>query len=298
MNIRFRRSGFTLIELLVVIAIIAILIGLLLPAVQKVREAAARMQSSNNLKQIALAAHGFHDANGNLPTGYGPAKGTANASATPAQNGTFFYFLLPYIEQGNVYNATSGKSDTNTTVINTFIAPLDPSLTGDRRAANSSGVQAGLCSYMANGYLLTGDSNAMSYYLTGSSGNGNTADVSKTPYIYARIPADVSDGTSNTALLAERYAYNCLYSSGVYGNRTWGDTGGASRWSPVLIHSDPMESKPKVGSASCYVPQALTSSGCQIGLMDGSVRNAPSSISSTTWWQLWLPKDGKVMGNW
>src|SRR4051812_16393741 len=100
------RPGFTLIELLVVIAIIAILIGLLLPAVQKVREAAARTQCSNNLKQMALAMHDCHDARAILP----PICTNGTTTKVPSgayagQNYTLHGWLLPYVEQDNIYKA-------------------------------------------------------------------------------------------------------------------------------------------------------------------------------------------------
>jgi len=113
-----RNKGFTLIELLVVIAIIAILIALLVPAVQKVRQAAARTQSTNNLKQIALSFHGFHDANKRLPwNGSNSAANTptgfTNGNAVNANNttGSWAWQILPYIDQGPLFaaqNATSG----------------------------------------------------------------------------------------------------------------------------------------------------------------------------------------------
>jgi prepilin-type N-terminal cleavage/methylation domain-containing protein len=228
--VRSPRHAFTLIELLVVIAIIAILIGLLLPAVQKVREAAARIQSANNLKQIGIATHTAHDATGVFPpllvnqwasfnggTVYRGPYLPLNQATSGGDKTTFFYCLLPYLEQGNLpanlngwtnyYIMAQMKNDPNTMIGSTHVkvyqAPYDPSPykeinwswpytgTGSNQIFKQS-----LTSYVPNARVFgtTSPSGGRSpWNYVWDNGGAGTANITS-----------ITDGTSNTLFVIEK----------------------------------------------------------------------------------------------
>jgi type II secretory pathway pseudopilin PulG len=257
-----RARGFSLFELLVIIAIIAILLGLLLPAVQKFRQASERVKCANNLKQIGLAMHNMHDTYGKFPPTFGdfPNEGS---------NGTFFFFMLPFIQQDNLYrnamidgqgisvwnNATFSKG------VPTYLCPLD--ITGGQ-------------DHVFNGWLAT-SSYAANFLVFGTSGS--------------RI-ADITDGTSNTITSSERLQVCNDTPCG------WGYSGG-TEWAPVIGYSSvaPFQVQPTASQCNPALAQSAHPDGIYSGFADGSVHFVKPTVSPQTWYHLLCPNDGQVIGN-
>lgn len=231
-----RRNAFTLVELLVVIAIIGILVGLLLPAVQAAREAARRMQCSNNMKQFGLAMHNYHDTHKTFPSGFitnypaGALNTAAMMSVTQRTHWSWGAFILPFIEQSPLYNtlnagpremhdvlATPVGLTALTTPLATFMCPSDPgpTLNNFNQAMADNPADANAAWY--NRFVTSDGTNriaiAKSNYVMSA-----CSSVSTTPPVWPQYGpatgvawlnskcriADVSDGTSNTILLGER----------------------------------------------------------------------------------------------
>jgi len=305
-----RRPGFTLIELLVVIAIIAILIGLLLPAVQKVREAAARMKCQNNLKQIGIALHNYSNVQGAFPKGCQDNTGIF----TPPREGWPPY-LLTYLEQGNVASqytfnhpngwqgsSTTATSPTNAT-IPSFMCPSDP------------GAQRGQFPW---GYLSVG--NYLPFFSGANLGNASTATASNQTalgYNYGARFGDITDGTSNTAVMSEY-----LRSTGDPQDQrgmVWqsDEPGGGHIYSHLSPNSGvdifypqwwcvnaPQRNLPCTtgstgGNDHTATARSLHTNGVGVLFADGAVKFVTNGVDVTTVWRpLATISGGEVLGAW
>jgi len=302
-----RWRGFTLIELLVVIAIIAILIGLLLPAVQKVREAAARMQCSNNLKQLSLATVNCADTHqGLLPPGIGTYP-NQNPSPNNSSGGMLFH-ILPFIEQGSLFNQCYLSNDTTPPYGDSrnggnptyeswaaqqfanpkpFVCPSDPTYPGSWTKIETS--------YAYNGNVFT-----VAY----PGGWGSQK----------KFPAYITDGTSQTIFFTEKEATSFGNGSGWIvdnGLNCWVDWGpvvgsvesGAQPTGAAAIFmvTPPMGcSNTGQGSGGCGDAMRANSphtAGINAGMGDGSVRFVAQGVSASTWWFALTPNGGDVLGS-
>jgi prepilin-type N-terminal cleavage/methylation domain-containing protein len=313
--LKLRRSlivgaAFTLIELLVVIAIIAVLIGLLLPAVQKVREAAARSQSSNNLKQLGIASHNYHGNNSSLPPSRGWSfGGSVSSGVAGGTDGTIFFFLLPYLEQDNLFKQAYGPYTNEV---------FDPSsqtfkkVPGNGQAYVASNVGGPLKILTSPGDLTINQGGAApNSYLVNSQAvafGGQKKNI-----------LSITDGTSNTMLFSEGY-YKCSktetfksgnqtftqtytrvndwnqiddYNSSYYGTFSLGYNWD---WNKRTVTMFPFQVRPTVSECDPTTANSPYSGGLLVGLADGSVKMVSSGVSWQTFNAGLTPSAGDRLG--
>jgi prepilin-type N-terminal cleavage/methylation domain-containing protein len=277
-----RRSGMTLLELLVVIAIIAVLLGLLLPAVQKVREAALRIQSTNNLRQIITATHNFaSDHEGSLPTIDGSPSG-------PNPGQSLWIALLPYVDQANAYAGYLGKGqEVYSVTIKTYISPADPTFTG---------TVTGIASYAANAQAFWGSPGLARTFADGTSNTLAFAEHYAQNCDYTKFWFDVSeaDPSVHRATFADGGpAVNRFANDGDYYPITTGPPP-TSQWLDGLT----FQVAPKPGpDCNTHMAQTPHRSGMLVAIADGSVRQLAPAMSPTTYWGAITPARGEVLGS-
>jgi prepilin-type N-terminal cleavage/methylation domain-containing protein len=260
-----QRNGFTLVELLVVIAIIAVLMSLLLPAVQKVREAAARTRSQNNLKNLGTALHNYASSAGNyLPPSFGTASG-------PVGDASLFFCILPQIEQENLYREFLTTPTTQSLAIKSLpILMADLDATQDRTKA--------LTSYATNQMVFPG----------GQVGGTSTQFSAKS----GKRLTELRSGTSNIVFLMERSAQANNMSVEHY----W-------YWQNITLLPNPQAVPPfQVAPAKDQIDdsfaQAFSASGLQILMGDSSVRSVAPSVKPDIWFTANNPDTNQSLGEW
>ncbi|MBM4067551.1 MAG: DUF1559 domain-containing protein [Planctomycetes bacterium] len=298
---RNRPRGFTLIELLVVIALIAVLIALLVPAIQRVRAAAARTHSLNNLKQLALACHGFHDVVRTLP----PAQGSMREQSGVI--GPVHFHLLGHLEQDAVLKNAQGANgfarwDVNGTyakVIQVFLSPTDPTVSSGQL---DLGALWGQASYAYN-FQVFGNA-ALDSSADVASGNPNTTNIA---FWYGRTRLHtIRDGTSNTIMFAEKIAQCGKWQAAIDGAGLWSCEFHQRRPGFAINSAAPNSTGPaslfqvSPNPATCDWNLASTpsSDAIQLALCDGSVRTLTASIPAATWWSALQPSDGGSLVAW